>query len=147
MIDKENKFLVYKIGDLFYGSPLLSIREVLEYQPPKPMPNMVPHFSGVVNVRGLIVGIIDLRVKFRCPTEVGRKAAMLLCDTTEGPLAAIVDSVESVQQFENDQFEKDVAVQSNIERDYLLGIAKDKNHLITIIDLHKSMENSNLKAA
>lgn len=62
--ESENKFLVFSVGEELYASPLLSIREVLEFQPPKPMPNMVHYFTGVINVRGAIVGVIDLRTKF-----------------------------------------------------------------------------------
>ena len=146
-VGNEMRFLIYKIGSETYGSPLLSIREVLEYQKPKQMPNMMKFFAGVINVRGAIVGVVDLRTKFNCSEEITRKTIMLLCDTDKGPIAAVVDSVECVMQLKNDELDAKPPIQSNVQQDYLIGVAKTKENLITIIDLHKSLNDSQLKAA
>lgn len=145
--EDDLRFLVFKIGDEYYGSPLLSIREVLEYQKPKPMPNMVRHFSGVVNIRGAIVGVIDLKTKFNYPTNSQSRQAMLLCDTEKGPLAAVVDVVESVILLQEKDFEKQPPVKSTTNQKYILGVAKNQKHLVTIIDLHKLLLEEELKAA
>ncbi|OFZ19495.1 MAG: hypothetical protein A2Z20_02910 [Bdellovibrionales bacterium RBG_16_40_8] len=147
MKDNEIRFIIYKIGEELYGSPLLSVREVLEFQKPKYMPNMVKYFSGVINVRGVIVGVVDMRVKFGFSEDISRKTAMLLCDTDNGLVAAIVDSVECVLQITAEELDKNPPIKSRIARDYLIGVAKIKGDLITIVDLHKSLANDELKAA
>lgn len=147
MSENDLKYLVFRIGDGLYSSPLLSIREVLEYQKPKPMPNMISYFAGVINVRGAIVGVVDLRTKFGTKATVDTKTAMLLCDTDRGSIAAIVDHVESVQEFNDDMLEKRPAVKSKVSHDYLIGVAKRKNDLVTVIDLHKSLTNDEFKVA
>lgn len=148
-VKKEDdlRFLVFRIGEDHYGSPLLSIREVLEYQKPKPMPNMVKHFSGVVNIRGAIVGVIDLKVKFNYPVNSSSRQAMLLCDTEKGPLAAIVDIVESVILLQEEDFDKQPPVKSITNQKYILGVAKNQKHLVTILDLHQLLLEEELKAA
>ena len=147
MTCNEEKYLVYAICNELYGSPLLSVREVLEYQKPKFMPNMAKHFSGVVNVRGAIVGVVDLRTKFGSTADVNRKTSMLLCDTETGPIAAVVDHVDCVVAFGDSDLERKPPVQSKIDQSYLLGVAKMKEKLVTIIDLNKSLSEENLKAA
>lgn len=142
------RYLIYKIGEEIYGSPLLTIREVLEYQKPKFMPNMVAYFSGVINVRGAIVGVVDLRSKFGVQETVKELGtAMLLCDTEKGPIAAVVDAVESVQLIDDSDLDKEPPVQSKLERGYLLGVAKHKGRLITIIDLLQSLSDEKLKVS
>lgn len=145
--ENNYKYLVYKIGSELYCSPLLSVREVLEYQNPKYMPNMVNHFSGVINVRGAIVGVIDLRIKFGLSNQVGLKTSILLCDTDRGSIAAVVDSVECVQELLESDIDRKPPIMSKIRQEYLIGVAKSKEQLITIVDLHKFLTEEELKAA
>ncbi|MGZ3743740.1 MAG: chemotaxis protein CheW [Pseudobdellovibrionaceae bacterium] len=145
--ENDHKYLTYKIGNELYSSPLLSVREVLEYQKPKYMPNMVSHFSGVINVRGAIVGVIDLRLKFGLPNSLGQKTSILLCDTGRGLIAAVVDSVECVQEFSDADIDRKPAIMSKVKQEYLAGVAKSKEQLITIVDLHKFLTEEELKAA
>ncbi|HEY8271132.1 MAG TPA: chemotaxis protein CheW [Pseudobdellovibrionaceae bacterium] len=145
--ENDYKYLVYKIGNELYSSPLLSVREVLEYQNPKYMPNMVHHFSGVINVRGAIVGVLDLRLKFGLPNPVGPKTSILLCDTGRGLIAAVVDSVECVQEFAETDVDRKPVVMSKVKQEYLAGVAKSKEQLVTILDLHKFLTEEELKAA
>ena len=143
----DNKYIVYKIGVELYGSPLLSVREVLEYQKPKYMPNMVHHFTGVINVRGAVVGVVDLRKKFSENEEMGPRVAMLLCDTPRGPVAAVVDSVESVVELLEEDIDKRPPIRAQVELKYLKGVSKKNTDLITIIDLHESLADEEFKAA
>lgn len=147
MNENDSKFLVFRIGDELYSSPLLSIREVLEYQKPKPMPNMVNYFVGVINVRGAIVGVLDLRIKFNTKSSIDTKTTMLLCDTERGSIAAIVDYVESVQEFRDEDLERQPSVKSKVSTEYLIGVAKRENDLVTVIDLHQALTYEEFKVA
>lgn len=145
--ENDSKFLIYSVGGENYGSPLLSIREVLQYQKPKPMPNMVASFAGVINVRGAIVGVVDLRQKFSVPAQLNERTAMLLCDTDRGSIAAIVDRVESVMELPEKDLDRKPAIKAKVDQSYLLGIAKAAEKLITLIDLHKSLTDEEYRAA
>ncbi len=147
MNENENKYLVFKIGAETYGSPLLTIREVLEYQAPKHMPNMVSFFSGVINVRGAIVGVVDLRKKLAVDDKVGPRTAMLLCDTEQGAIVAVVDRVESVQEFAAGEVELKPPVKPQVDASYLIGVAKASASLITLLDLHRLLTDEKFKAA
>lgn len=146
MTENDLKYLIFKVGGELYASHLLSVREVLECQKPKFMPNMVSYFSGVINVRGAIVGVVDLRLKFGAPAVHTSRTAMLLCDTPKGSIAAIVDRVECVHQFSESDFDRQPMVRSNVPGDYLLGVAKRKETLVTVIDLHKLLTQEELRA-
>lgn len=143
----DSKFIVFLIGNELYASPLLSIREVLEYQTPKIMPNMVQSFGGVINVRGAIVGVLDLRIKFGYKAENGPRTPLLLCDTSRGAIAAVVDAVECVKEIPEDQIETNPPISSKIEIDYLIGVARSENRLISIIDIDKMLNEQEYKKA
>ena len=145
--ENELRFIIYKIGDETYGSALLSVREVLEFQAPKFMPNMIKSFSGVINVRGAIVGVIDMRLKFGFPDTHQRKTAMLLCDTDRGPIAAVVDCIDCVLEISESNMEKEPPIRSKVASSYLMGVAKNKEQLITIIDLQKALTEEEFKLA
>ncbi len=145
MTESENKFLVFSVGEDLYASPLLSIREVLEYQIPKPMPNMVHYFTGVINVRGAIVGVIDLRTKFGHEAKNWPRTPFLLCDTARGAIATIVDSVDRVQTFTEEQIERHPPVATKIEQNYLIGVAKSSHELITLVDMEKLLNEQEYK--
>jgi purine-binding chemotaxis protein CheW len=145
--DTEHRYLVFRIGEEQFACPLLSVREVLEYQKPKHMPNMVSYFPGVINVRGRIVGVVDLRTKFGAPSCVERRTAMLLCDTEQGAIAAVVDIVESVRQIKPESIDRDTTLISKIDSRYLSGVARLENALVTVVDLHQSLLEDQMKAA
>lgn len=132
---ESSKYLIYRIGGDLYGTPLLDVREVVEYQKPKPMPNMRPEFIGVINLRGSVVGVVDLRKQFGCAPELPRKAALIVCSIDEGTSSVLVDQVESVSEIAADQIEKDPPVKPRVPLQYLLGVGKLSKDLITLVDL------------
>jgi purine-binding chemotaxis protein CheW len=140
----ESRYLIFKVGEDLYGTPLLDVREVVQYQAPKPMPNMSPAFTGVINIRGAIVGVLDFRVRLGIEANLGNKTALLVLDTTQGALAVTVDQVESVVPIPEEELDRKPPVMSKIPTDYLVGIAKHGHQLITIVHLHQLMSNEKL---
>ena len=142
----ENRYLLFEVGKELYGTPLLDVREVVEYQEPKFMPNMVSHFVGVINIRGSIVGVIDLRKRFGEKTDGNTKTAMLVSDTPQGTIAAIVDRVDSVISIEKESIDEKPPVVTSVKQDYLTGVAKAKDRLVTIVELQRLLGSENLVA-
>ena len=120
----ENRYLLFYVGAELYGVPLLDVKEVIEYQIPKPVPNMVSHFSGVINLRGAIIGVLDLRKKLGVPADCTRTTAMLICETEQGVLAAVIDRVDSVTLITADCIDTKAPVQTSVKSEYLSGIAR-----------------------
>ena len=91
----SEKYLVYQLGGESYASPLMEVREVIEYRAAKPIPHTAPFFKGVINVRGEIIGVVDLRTRLGIETGTA-PSAHLIFDAESGPLAAVVDRVHAV---------------------------------------------------
>ena len=143
-MNSDNRYILFYVGNEIYGTPLLDVREVVEYQEPKFMPNMVNHFAGVINIRGSIVGVMDLRKKFNQKTEVNKTTAFLVSDSDQGAIAAVVDRVDSVQSISSDLIDAKPPVMTNVNHEYLIGIAKIKDQLVTLIQLHSLLSEEKL---
>jgi purine-binding chemotaxis protein CheW len=135
--DEQRKYLLFHIGEEIYGTPLLDVREVIEPQPAKPIPNTFEYFTGVINIRGEIVGVLDLRVRFGYPAEYTKTTSLMVFNTRGGPMAAVVDRVEAVVQLPESAVECNPNVQTNIPQQYLIGIAKNGDRLVSLIDLNE----------
>lgn len=135
----EAKYLIFRLGTEIYGTPLLGVREVLQPHPPKPIPNTAPHFMGLINVRGLIMGVVDLRVRFEYPIVENPSVAFLVFETESGPIAAVVDKVEAVVKIDEGQLHKQPNIRSQVPVEFLIGASSHRGQLVTLINLNKTL--------
>ncbi len=135
MNELENeRYLVFCIDDELYASPLLDFHEVVEMIKPKPVPNMPEHFSGMINLRGVIVAIIDLRKKMGIGERYQGKQTMLICETETGIMGASIDRVESVIHIHSASVQ-DVKIAGKIALEYVKGFVNHQDRIITIVDV------------
>ena len=111
--DNKAKYLLFHVGKEVFGAPLMGVREVVEPQKIKPIPNTVGHFLGVINIRGEIVGVVDMRIRFNQSTEDSDLMAMVIFESAVGPIAALVDKVDSVCVIEENEIDRHPNVSSD----------------------------------
>lgn len=140
------KYLLFRLGGELYGTPLLGVREVVEPQPCKPVPNTAPYFKGVINIRGQIAGLADLRVRFGYEAEANPQQALLLFETETGPMAALVDTVEAVVRIDEKDIETRPNIRVQVPLEFLVGIASFQGRLVTLIDLRRSLGSEDIVA-
>jgi purine-binding chemotaxis protein CheW len=144
--EDESRYLLFKVGREVYGTPLLGVREVVEPQEPKPIPNTAPFFSGVINLRGQVVGVVDLRKRFGQDVTKHSGMALMVFETEGGPLGALVDEIECVTRIPRDSIETAVVVRSHVSLDCLIGIGNQEGRLVSLIDLKKILGSEELKS-
>lgn len=135
----ESRYLVFRLGTEIYGTPLLGIRELLQPQKPKAIPNTVSHFKGLINVRGQVIGVVDLRARFDYPTIDSSTVVYLLFETETGPLAAIVDKVEAVIKVDETLLQKKPNIRTQVPVEFLIGATSHNGQLITLIDFNLTL--------
>jgi purine-binding chemotaxis protein CheW len=141
--DSSDKFIVFQMGDELFAASLIEVREVIEHHQPKPIPNMATYFKGVINIRGEIVGVIDLRE--RLGIRNGQSPlCQLVFETESGPLAAIVDRVHSVIVSNLSELERRPSVAQGSDRAYFLGVGKVDEKIVTFISLPKIVSNESM---
>jgi purine-binding chemotaxis protein CheW len=135
--DQEtDTYLVFSIAGGLYATPLLDVREVVEFKSPKPLSNTKPSFLGVINIRGEIVGIVDLAMCLGGKATKAERPTLLVVGKDDAALAALVDEVLSVVKFEDSSIDRHAhGQQSDCISSGHLGIARLEERLVTLLDL------------
>ena len=137
VVAEEDRFFIFQLGEELCGTPLLGVREVIQAQEVKPVPDTKPYFVGMVNIRGQIIGVIDLRLRYNHQAVDSDQKAFAVFETRRGTVAAIVDRVDSVSSISNSDIDRSNSVLTGISPEYLLGVAHVKSRLVTLLDLNR----------
>src|SRR4051812_20439300 len=95
--------LVFSLGAESFAIPLLSVKEVIAVPEVTPIPFAPAHFKGIMNLRGQVISIIDLRAKLGIKPRVGGETSVIICDLAPICLGVIVDSIDCVVAPESTQ--------------------------------------------
>jgi purine-binding chemotaxis protein CheW len=133
----DHKYILFYLGNEIYATPLTYTREVVEVLPTKTIPNTVSSFLGVCNLRGQIVGVVDLKKRFSIESSTSRVGVYFVFDVAQGVMAAKVDDILCVDVIEPESIENEPNLVSSVPQKYIVGIAKYKNSLVTLVDFRK----------
>jgi purine-binding chemotaxis protein CheW len=140
----ENEYIVFCLEAQRYAVRLLDVSEVVEDLNVQAVPNTIRSFLGVANLRGKIIGVIDLKKHFEIPPNPSPQPVLIVFDTDSGPLGALVDQIFSVSKIAETKIDRKASIVSSIPAKYLLGIAQFEERLITLIDLKKILSQQEL---
>ena len=148
---KENKeaarYLAFSLGGEDYAIPLLQVKEVMGLTEITKVPHTPPHFKGIMNLRGQVISVIDLRVKFNISSsENSSETAIIILDLAPVYLGVIVDHIDSVLAIDADQLAPPPDIETKLGVDYITGVAKKDKKLILMLDLEKTLSVEDLKA-
>jgi len=135
----RSKYLIYSLCGELYGSALLQIKEVIKMIPIKPVPHSEKYFRGVINVRGQIISVMDLRTKFQMTGHQPDQGLILIIEGDRGQVGAIVDTIEYVREIPPENIQAGDSIETRIPRDQFIGVAKSAEQLIHLIDLIKTV--------
>lgn len=134
----EDRFLIFRIGDESFAAPLLSIREIVESMVYRAVPNHHAHFLGLANLRGQILGVLDLGHWFGLEPVAGHSGGVFLVFDIDGStMAGFVDQVESVRVIPNYAINRDAQSETKLPKAACIGLATIGEDLIPVVDLPK----------
>lgn len=140
--DTAHRYLVFYLGGDSFAVPLLEVAEVIEPMPPQALPNTVPHFLGLINVRGRLFSVVDFRVKFGMkPPVSSERSAYLLYMRDSCNFALAVDFVHAVQPIAADAIETRTHILSQNSQKFVCGVAKLGSQLVSVISLKDLLED------
>jgi len=140
---KPGKYLVITLGGESYGIPVLSVREIIRLCPITPVANMPPHVRGVINLRGRVIPLVDLRVRFGLPATADHDRTCIIVGQVTGGAGAsrlyavVVDGVEEVASFTSNDIEPTPDFGGAIDVRFITGMAKSGHFVHTLIDLDR----------
>lgn len=143
-IDAQNagKYLTVALDNESYGVAVLKVREIIRMQKITPVPQMPEFVKGVINLRGRVIPIIDLRVKFGLKAEFAERTCIVVVQVKlpagqNVQMGLIVDSVEEVVNLAANEIEPTPDFGTRIDTTYILGMAKIKGAVKTLLDIDR----------
>ena len=137
------KYITFILGRECYGVPVLKVREIIRLCDITPVPQMPNYIKGVFNLRGKIIPVADLRIKFKLASDKNTDLTciivvqVLLPDKTSTLMGLIVDGVEEVVNLCASDIEPTPDFGAALDTDYILGMAKIKGLVKTLLDIDR----------
>jgi purine-binding chemotaxis protein CheW len=145
------KYLTVVLENEAYGIGVLKVREIIRMQKITPVPQMPGYVKGVINLRGRVIPVVDLRVKFGVKAEFAERTCIVVVqvklpsDQTV-QMGLIVDSVEEVVSLAANEIEPTPEFGARINTEYLLGMAKVKGAVKTLLDIDRVVAPETVQA-
>lgn len=137
------EFLAFKIADEEYGVDILRVQEIRSYEKPTAIANAPEHLKGVVNLRGVIVPIIDLRIKLgEAVVQYDHLTVVIVMSIGQRVVGAVVDSVSDVLTLEPSQLRPVPALDANFDREHLLAIGSVEERMLILLDIEKFLADT-----
>jgi len=144
------EYLTFRLGTEEYGIDILKVQEIRSYEPPTKIANSPAYLKGVVNLRGVIVPIVDLRVKFNCVGDDGQAAinhftVVIVLNVKGRIVGAVVDSVSDVMQLSEQMIQPAPEMSSAVvDTTYITGIANLTDRLLILMDIESLMSSAEM---
>ncbi len=137
----EQQYLTFLLGGEMFAIEILNIREIIEYGALTTVPMMPPFIRGVINLRGAVVPVIDLSVRFaRAPVEVTRRTCIIIIEINNAgekqDIGVVVDSVSEVLDIPANMIEPPPSFGARIRTDFIQGMGKVNDCFVIILNVH-----------
>lgn len=144
-VTEIQEFLAFKLGNEEYGIDILRVQEIRSYEAPTRLANTPAFIKGVINLRGVIVPIIDMRLKFSLE-KVGYDGftVVIVLNIGRQVVGIVVDGVSDVITLAPEQLHPVPEFTSAIDSDHLLAIGSVENRMLILLDIEKLMGSSDM---
>jgi purine-binding chemotaxis protein CheW len=140
---KPTRYLTFSLGRESYGLPVLNVREIIRLCPITPVPKMPSHIKGVINLRGTVIAVLDLRAKFQMPSGDYNERTCIIVIQVASPsgqpllMGAIVDAVEEVLQLTDAEIEPAPDFGMGSAPGYITGMATIQGGVKILLNIDK----------
>ncbi|HIJ76219.1 MAG TPA: chemotaxis protein CheW [Deltaproteobacteria bacterium] len=151
-ITETSQYLTFKLEDEVFALDIAKVREVLDFTLIAKVPQTPDFMLGVINLRGTVVPVVDMRLKFGMTrTETTVNTCIIIVeievDGENTVLGALVDSVQEVMDLDPDQIEPAPRIGTRLNTKFIKGMGKRDNHFIIILDIDKIFSSDELAMA
>lgn len=137
----DNKYVIFKLDKEYYGISINHVISIEKIQKSTRIPNGPNYVKGVINLRGEVITLIDLRDKLNMETkEIDNNSRIMVVSHEEIMAGLIVDSSSEVIEIEKDNIDNPPSSYDNDKLEYIYGIGKIENRLVIILNLSRILE-------
>lgn len=149
---KEGKYLTFTLNKEEYGIGILKVKEIIGMMPITPVPQTPEFVKGVINLRGKVIPVIDLRLRFGMEKVLyDERTCIVVVEAETGEdrtlIGIVVDSVSEVLNIRAELIEETPAFGTEPTTDYILGLAKTEGSLKILLDIDKVLQAQRIHLA
>jgi purine-binding chemotaxis protein CheW len=149
MLEKEGKYLTFALEPEEYGLEILKVREIIGLMDITAVPQTPAHIKGVINLRGQVIPVVDLRARFGMETsEITEQTCIIVVETSQGDrnfsTGIVVDHVQEVLDIAGENIEEAPQFGSSVNTDFILGMGKVGKSVKILLDIDKALEDVEL---
>jgi purine-binding chemotaxis protein CheW len=135
---RAGKYLTFVLAEEEYGFEILKVREIIGMMATTAVPGMPEFVNGVINLRGKVIPVVDLRLKFGMPTaEHTAETCIVVVDVNGQLMGVVVDRVSEVADIRSEDIEDAPAIGENAGHDFILGMAKSKGKVKILLEIDR----------
>lgn len=141
-----NRYLEFCLGTEEYAIPLLMVREVISVPETTPIPKSPAHFLGIMNLRGQVISVVDMRKKLKIDAKSDLEEAVVIVDIGGINIGVVVDSINKVLAIAEDEICEMPEVEHQVNTQYILGVFKKEHSLTVLLDIAKVLDLHDMQA-
>ena len=142
----DGKFLTFILGNEVYGIEILKAREIIGLMDITTVPQTPEYMKGVINLRGKVIPVIDLRLKFGMPEEEHtQETCVIVVEVNNTSLGIIVDSVSEVSDINGREIEDAPSFGQGIDTSFIMALGKVKDKIIILLDIEAVLSSEELE--
>ena len=139
------EFLTFRLGGEEYGIDILRVQEIRSYEEPTRIANSPAFIKGVVNLRGVIVPVVDLRIKLGCDqVDYNGFTVVIVLNVHGRVVGAVVDSVSDVLELASDLIKPAPEMNTTVDTGFITGIASVGERMLILMDIEALMSSSDM---
>lgn len=143
--ERGGKFLTFVLSDEEYGVDILCVREIIGIMDITTVPQTPQFVKGVINLRGKIIPVIDLRLKFDMPEKpTDKETCIIVVETKDTLMGVMVDTVSEVMDIESSQIEAAPSFGTQIDTSFIRGMGKVNSKVKILLDIEKVLSSEEL---
>jgi len=137
----EGKYLTFVLCSEEYGIEILKVKEIMGLMDITPVPQSPQYVKGVINLRGQVIPVVDLRLKFGFEEkEYTKETCIIVVEVSDTLTGIIVDTVSEVLDVSGEMLEPTPHFSEDVRTDYFLGVAKSKEKVTILLDIEKVLD-------
>jgi len=135
---QEVQLACFRVGEVFYALDILRIREIIRPQKLTPIPKAPKFVEGVINLRGAVIPVVDLRKRFELSqTNTDRKTRVVICVLTGKIIGLVVDEVAEVRRYTRQDIQPAPQYLKGRGAEFFLGVCRRDDDLVMVLDLER----------
>ncbi|MFH1155457.1 MAG: chemotaxis protein CheW [Pseudomonadota bacterium] len=143
---REGKYLTFSLAEEEYGIGILKVKEIIGMMSITSVPRTPGYVKGVINLRGKVIPVVDLRLKFgMCPIAYSERTCIIVVEIESGASAVligiVVDAVSEVLNIKEEEIEETPAFGIRLDTEYILGMAKMGGGVKILLNIHKVLNS------